>query len=130
MCNIFAQVILMEGSDKELEELRRRRAEAAKAPAPEVLVYSTPTCRYCVLVKEYLAAKGVKFTDYDVSQDMARAKEMVSKTGQMGVPVLQINGRIVVGFNRPLIDDALERRPLPRRDTAIQNVIYDPFDRP
>lgn len=72
-----------------------------------VIVYSTPTCPYCHMAKDYLTEKKVEFADYDVGADTARAEEMVKKSGQMGVPVLDINGNIIVGFNRPEIDRLL-----------------------
>jgi glutaredoxin-like YruB-family protein len=75
--------------------------------SPKVLVYSTKTCPYCVLAKRYLSERGVKYTDYDVGADQSKAIEMLTKTGQMGVPVLDINGQIIVGFDRMAIDQAL-----------------------
>lgn len=75
-----------------------------------VKVYSTTTCPYCTLAKRYLESKGVAFQDIDVSRDQAAAREMVSKTGQMGVPVLEINGEYIVGFDRAGIDRALSLR--------------------
>jgi len=72
-----------------------------------VVVYSTPTCPYCGLVKTYLKEKGVQFSDYDVSTDKGKAHEMVAKSRQKGVPVIDIDGTIVVGFNRRRIDEAL-----------------------
>ncbi len=60
-------------------------------------------------MKEYLSRKNVKFTDYDVSRDRDKAREMVQKSGQMGVPVLDIGGEIVVGFNQGKIDGLLTR---------------------
>lgn len=97
------------------------------AETPEVIVYSTPSCPYCGMAKEYLIRKGVAFTDYDVSKDQSRAKEMAMKSRQRAVPVLQINGRIIVGFDRQLIDDALQRKKPLSREEAIGNVIFDPF---
>ena len=64
----------------------------------KVTVYSTPTCPYCVRTKSFLKEKGVAFEDVDVSQDRVRAMEMVNKSGQMGVPVIDIGGEIIVGF--------------------------------
>ncbi len=75
--------------------------------APQVIVYSTKTCPYCVMAKRYLSEKGVKYADFDVGADQAKALEMVTKTGQMGVPVLDINGSVIVGFDRMAIDAAL-----------------------
>ncbi len=77
---------------------------------PEVTVYSTQTCPYCVMAKRYLAQKGVRYVDYDVGSDQRRAFEMLSKSGQMGVPVLDIKGRVIVGFDRPAIDAALAKK--------------------
>lgn len=72
-------------------------------------VYSTPSCSYCTLVKDYFRKNKIKFTDYNVATDMDKADEMVKKSGQMGVPVLDINGRILVGFNPAEIERALHR---------------------
>jgi glutaredoxin-like YruB-family protein len=74
-----------------------------------VIVYSTPTCSYCNKAKDYLRENHVPFNDYNVARDMRRADEMVKKSGQMGVPVLDINGKIIVGFNQPEIERALKR---------------------
>jgi glutaredoxin-like YruB-family protein len=72
-----------------------------------VVVYTTPTCGYCHQLKAYLGQKGVRFTEYDVSRDRQRAMEMVQLSGQQGVPVTSIDGQVVVGFNRPVIDQLL-----------------------
>lgn len=74
-----------------------------------VVVYSTPTCPYCHKAKEYFKAKGVVYVDYDVSEDIAKQQEMITKSGQMAVPVLDINGTIIVGFNQAKIDEALAK---------------------
>ena len=73
----------------------------------DVKLYTTPTCTYCYMAKQYLNQKGIPFTEHDVSVDRAAAQEMVSKTGQMAVPVIIVNGQTVIGFNRPLLDDLL-----------------------
>jgi glutaredoxin len=62
------------------------------------------------MAKQYLRSKGVDFDDIDVSRDVNAAREMVQKTGQMGVPVLEINGRLILGFDREAIDRALADR--------------------
>ncbi|WP_139905765.1 glutaredoxin family protein [Clostridium thermarum] len=72
-----------------------------------VKVYSTTTCPWCVKAKDYLKSKGIAYEDINVSLDPAAAKEMIEKSGQRGVPVLDINGNIVVGFDRPQIDKLL-----------------------
>lgn len=63
-----------------------------------VIVYSTPTCPYCVMAKIFLKERNISFEDVDVSRDRARAEEMIRKSGQMGVPVIDINNNILVGF--------------------------------
>jgi len=75
-----------------------------------IIVYSTPTCPYCHVAKEYLKSKGADFEDVDVSKDQKRAEEMIKKSGQMGVPVLDINGKIIIGFNKREIDEALKKQ--------------------
>lgn len=74
-----------------------------------ITLYSTPSCSYCRLAKDYFRSKGVPFTEYNVAVDQRKAEEMVRKSGQMGVPVIDINGRVIIGFNRPEIDRALLR---------------------
>lgn len=73
----------------------------------EVKVYSTPTCPYCIRLKEYLKQKNIGFQNIDVSGDKASLEEMVKLTGQMGVPVTSIDGNVVVGFDKAKIDVAL-----------------------
>jgi glutaredoxin 3 len=72
-----------------------------------IVVYSTPTCGYCNKAKQYFKEKQIPFTEYNVAVDQRRAEEMVRKSGQMGVPVIDVNGRIIVGFNQPEIERAL-----------------------
>lgn len=72
-----------------------------------VTVYSTPTCPYCVKAKDYLKEKGVEYKDVDVSVDRVAAMEMIQKSGQMGVPVIDIGGDIVVGFQPKVFDQLL-----------------------
>ena len=69
----------------------------------KVTVYSTPTCHFCHMAKDFFKEKNVEFEDFDVSVDLAKRKEMVEKSGQMGVPVIEIDGKIIVGFNKPQI---------------------------
>ena len=95
---------------------------------PEVIIYSTPACHFCNMAKTYLMEKGVKFTDYDVSRDKEKAKEAIRKSGRGAVPVLEINGRIIVGFDRQLIDDALTRKKPLKREDFVNNVFFDPFE--
>jgi glutaredoxin-like YruB-family protein len=72
-----------------------------------VVVFTTPTCSWCRTAKKYLTENGVKFKEVDVSRDPAAAREMVDRTGQMGVPVILVGNRAIVGFDRPQIDKAL-----------------------
>ncbi len=69
-----------------------------------VKVYSTPTCPYCVMAKRYLSSRNIPYEDLDVSQDRNAAMEMIQKSGQRGVPVLDINGNIIIGFDQQAID--------------------------
>lgn len=73
-----------------------------------IKIYSTPTCPYCVTLKNFLKEKGIEFKDIDVSMDAAARDEMVEKSGQMGVPVADINGQVVIGFDRDKICELLK----------------------
>jgi len=75
--------------------------------AKNVTVYSTPTCPYCVRAKEYLTRKGVAYKDVNVAVDRAAAQEMVQKSGQMGVPVITVDGKVIVGFDQRELDRLL-----------------------
>ena len=72
-----------------------------------VTVYSTPTWPYCKMAKEYLTEKKIEYNDVNVAQDHDAAQQMVEKSGQMGVPQIEINGRIIVGFDKEAIDKEL-----------------------
>jgi glutaredoxin-like YruB-family protein len=72
-----------------------------------VIVYSSPTCVWCMRAKTYLRTRGVPFRDVDVSRDPAAARNLVRRTGQMGVPVIEVDGRPIVGFDQARIDSAL-----------------------
>ena len=73
-----------------------------------VKVYSTPTCVYCKTLKEYLTSHNIEFQDIDVSKDEKDLKEMVKISGQMGVPVLDIDGEVITGFDKVKIDKLLK----------------------
>jgi len=73
-----------------------------------IKVYSTPSCPWCHKLKDYLKEKGVKFEDIDVAADQTKANEMIEKSGQMGVPQIEINGKIIVGFDQEAIDKELD----------------------
>ena len=72
-----------------------------------VTIYSTPTCPWCKKTKEWMKENNVEFTDIDVSRDQEKVKEMMEKSGQMGVPVIDIDGTIIVGFDVEAIKKAL-----------------------
>ena len=72
-----------------------------------IIIYSTPTCVYCKLAKEYFKSKNINYTEHNVAEDDAAREEMLKKSGQMGVPVIDINGSIVVGFNKPEVEALL-----------------------
>jgi glutaredoxin-like YruB-family protein len=75
-----------------------------------VIVFSTPTCPWCTRAKGYLRGRGIPFRDVDVSRDAAAARDLFRRTGQMGVPVIEIDGRSIVGFDQARIDAALGLR--------------------
>lgn len=75
--------------------------------AKNVKVYSTPTCPWCIRTKQFLKDNNIAFEDYDVGSDKVKADEMVAKSGQMGVPVLDIEGEIIVGFDKERIKATL-----------------------
>ncbi len=72
-----------------------------------VTIYSTPTCHFCHMTKEFLAEKGIPFTDYDVAHDMQKRQEMIQKSGQMGVPVIFIGDEMIIGFDKERIASTL-----------------------
>lgn len=75
----------------------------------KIIIYSTPTCPYCKKAKAYLQEKGIEYTDVDVSRSEVAQKEMIEKSGTMSVPVIDVRGVIVTGFDKNRIDEALDR---------------------
>lgn len=73
----------------------------------KVEIYSTPLCAYCKMAKEYFKKNNVEYTEYNVSSDVAKRQEMLDKTHQMGVPVIVINGKVIIGFDRGKINKLL-----------------------
>ena len=73
----------------------------------QVTIYSTPTCHFCHMAKDFFGANNIAFTDHDVMRDLEMRKEMVQKSGQMGVPVIDVGGEIVVGFDEPRLRQLL-----------------------
>jgi glutaredoxin 3 len=76
-------------------------------PQPKVIIFTTPTCSFCRSAKQYFNEKRVRFTEVDVSKDQRAAQDMLRRTGQQGVPVILINNRPIVGFNKPQINQLL-----------------------
>lgn len=75
--------------------------------AKSVTVYSTPTCPFCIKVKDFLKEKDVSFNNVDVSANQSAAEEMIKKSGQTGVPVIDIDGEIITGFDKDKISQLL-----------------------
>lgn len=73
----------------------------------KIRIFSTPSCPYCVTLKEFLRERGFVFEDINVSRDENGLKEMIDKSGQMGVPVIEIDGEIVIGFDKEKISNLL-----------------------
>lgn len=73
----------------------------------KVTIYSTPSCHFCTLAKDFFKEKGVSYKEFNVATDLEKRKEMVDKSGQMGVPVIDIEGEIAVGFDEQHISDLL-----------------------
>lgn len=75
--------------------------------AKEVKVYSTSTCPYCKMTKKFLEDNGIKYQDLNVAQDKAAREEMINKSGQMGVPVIDIDGELILGFDQAQLKEKL-----------------------
>ncbi|MEA3495711.1 MAG: glutaredoxin domain-containing protein [Bacteroidota bacterium] len=90
------------------ENIYFTQTEGEEKPQKRVTVYSTPTCTYCGTLKSYLRKNKIRFTDIDVSKDQNAAKDMVNRSGQQGVPQTDINGQIIVGFDKSKINTLLE----------------------
>ena len=73
----------------------------------KVVIFSTPTCPYCKRAKEYLSRKGIHYSEHNVAADRNAAQEMVKKSGQLGVPVIAVDDKIIVGFNQLQLDRLL-----------------------
>jgi glutaredoxin 3 len=72
-----------------------------------VTIYSTPTCHFCHMAKDFFAANNVQFTDYNVATDLEKRREMMEKSGQMGVPVIMIGDELIVGYDKERIVSTL-----------------------
>lgn len=78
----------------------------------QITIYSTPTCAFCHMAKEYFKSKNIDYTDMDVTTNPTAYNELMQKSGQLGVPVIDIAGSIIVGFDRNQIDAALRTQKL------------------
>jgi glutaredoxin-like YruB-family protein len=78
----------------------------------KVIVYSTSTCPHCVMAKNWLKEKKVEYDDINVGIDQEKAREMIQKSGQMGVPVIDIDGAVIIGFDRPKMEAELKKKKL------------------
>lgn len=74
----------------------------------QVTIYSTPTCHFCHAAKDFFTEHNVKFTDYNVGTDLEKRKEMIQKSGQMGVPVITIGNDLIVGFDEEQLRELLD----------------------
>jgi glutaredoxin 3 len=72
-----------------------------------VTIYSTPTCHFCHMTKDFLKEKGIAFTDYDVAKDLEKRQEMIQKSGQMGVPVIFVGNELIIGFDKERLVSSL-----------------------
>ncbi|MBI2627415.1 glutathione S-transferase N-terminal domain-containing protein [Candidatus Nomurabacteria bacterium] len=72
-----------------------------------VTIYSTPSCHFCHLAKDFFKEKNITYTEYDVASNFDKRKEMMEKSGQMGVPVIVIGDELIVGFNKPKVAQLL-----------------------
>jgi glutaredoxin 3 len=77
-------------------------------PQKKITIYTTPSCHWCKTSKEYFKENNLQWEEHDVTKDLAAREEMVKKSGQLGVPVIDIGGDIVVGFDKERIDELLE----------------------
>lgn len=74
---------------------------------PKVTIFTTPTCHYCHMAKEFFKEHNVKYIEKDVTKDTEAREQMIEKSGQLGVPVIQIGDEIIVGFNQPILSELL-----------------------
>ncbi|HUY05232.1 MAG TPA: glutaredoxin family protein [Candidatus Paceibacterota bacterium] len=72
-----------------------------------VTIYSTPTCHFCQMTKDFLKDKGIAYTDYNVASDLEKRQEMIQKSGQMGVPVIFVGDEMIIGFDQERLTSTL-----------------------
>ena len=75
--------------------------------ASKVVIYSTPHCVYCKMAKEFFKKNNIAYEEKDVASDLAAREDMLNKSGQMGVPVIEVGGRIIIGFDQARLREAL-----------------------
>lgn len=90
---------------KSNKEKTKKMKNTGKA---KIRIYSTPTCPYCHMAKDFFKQRGIAFEDIDVSSNQEAAREMIRKTGMTGVPQIEINGRMIVGFNKKALEKELK----------------------
>jgi glutaredoxin-like YruB-family protein len=73
----------------------------------KITIYTTPTCGYCQMAKQFFKEKGIEYEEFDVMADIGKRQEMVEKTGQLGVPVIMVGDEVVVGFDRLTLEKLL-----------------------
>jgi glutaredoxin-like YruB-family protein len=104
----FWQIIVYKSFEGKMGKKKVKKKAKKQIKKSKVIVYSTPTCPWCRTAKEFLKKHNVSFKDYDVSTDEKAREEMIKKSDQIGVPVLDINGTIIVGFDVDKIKEALK----------------------
>ncbi len=77
------------------------------AEQKQVTIYSTPTCHFCHAAKDFFTEHHIEFTDYNVASDLTKRQEMIQKSGQMGVPVIDVGGELIVGFDEDRLRELL-----------------------
>jgi glutaredoxin-like YruB-family protein len=77
-----------------------------------VSIYTTDTCGYCKMAKEFFEKNGIAFQEFNVGTDLGKRQEMIEKSGQMGVPVITVDGDLIVGFNKPKLQELLNIVPV------------------
>jgi glutaredoxin 3 len=101
-----------ESKENELNKLREKKKEEltqeTNKPKKEVIVYSSPHCAYCVMLKEFLKQKKISFIEKNVSSNLLAGIELERKTGRQAVPAIDIDGKIIIGFNKTAIENALK----------------------
>lgn len=104
---VAAKKVGVQTKEEYLRTVEKAKQYDPKNVKHEVTVFSTPTCPYCHMAKDYLKSKNIPFKDIDVTKDQVMAREMIDKSGEMGVPQLWINDEVIIGFNKPAIDMTL-----------------------